>query len=267
MPDCRHKFLHPDRAGIRLYSLHTAEFEIDPHNLGQFQARFLDEICIVEDLPWLTFGKDRPVFYKTDPVGDPGGKVKVMGGDNNADPVILFYIADQLLANPGVDRVFNRLREMSGQKVIPQQGAVRELIKILRQGKKIALLLDQNTKPAEGGIFVDFFGLPVPVSSAGAALAERTDAEIVMGFCLPQPDGSYRGHLRALLSPTPLPGEDKKQALTRLTQEITRQIEAEIRSNPGNWLWMYKRWKHVPPARSRQEYPFYAKNLPVNPAA
>ena len=52
-------------------------------------------------------------------------------------------------------------------------------------------MLDQNTSEREGGIVVDFLGLPMPVSSAPAALAYRTGTTIMLGFCLPEPGGRY----------------------------------------------------------------------------
>jgi Kdo2-lipid IVA lauroyltransferase/acyltransferase len=165
------------------------------------------------------------------------------------------------LANPAVDELFNRMRAATGQRVISVRGALRSLIRTLREGGKIALLLDQNTKPAEGGVFVDFFGLPVPIASAAAALALRTGAELFVGACVPQADGTYRA-----LAPRRIPVPDAAgagaNAEAALTAEIARGLEELVRANPEHWLWMYKRWKYVAPGLERARYPFYAKVLP-----
>jgi KDO2-lipid IV(A) lauroyltransferase len=165
------------------------------------------------------------------------------------------------LANQRVDDLFVEMREATGQQVLPKHGVVKALLTTLRDGGNIGILLDQNTKPTDGGIFVDFFDLPVPVSAAGASLALRTNAEIVFGFCLPQPDGTYRVLIPFQMTPHVREGEDMKAAIQRLTQEIVNVIESAIRKRPGAWLWMYKRWKYVGPGRRRDEYPFYAKEL------
>jgi lauroyl/myristoyl acyltransferase len=157
------------------------------------------------------------------------------------------------LDNPRVDELFNRVRKTTGQLVVSKHGALRALMRRLRDKEKIALVLDQNTKPSDGGLFVDFFGLPAPFSSAAAALALRTHAEIQIGICIPQPDGSYLASL-----PFEIPVEGDEAALT---QHIAKGIEDAVRANPENWLWMYKRWKYVAPGRKREEYPFYAKEL------
>ena len=165
------------------------------------------------------------------------------------------------LANRRVDDLFVGIREATGQQVLPKHGVVKALLTTLRDRGNVGILLDQNTKPADGGIFVDFFNLPVPVSAAGASLALRTNAEIVFGFCLPQPNGTYRVHIPFRMTPQLRDGEDMKAAIQRLTQEIVKVIELEIRERPGAWLWMYKRWKYVGPGHQRTEYPFYAKEL------
>jgi Kdo2-lipid IVA lauroyltransferase/acyltransferase len=165
------------------------------------------------------------------------------------------------LANQLVDDLFMEMREVAGQQILPKQGVVKALLSTLRNGGNIGILLDQNTKPADGGIFVDFFHLPVPVSAAGASLALRTNAEIVFGFCLPQSNGMYRVSIPFRMTPRVRDGEDMKAAIQRLTQDIANVIESAIREQPGAWLWMYKRWKYVGPDRQRAEYPFYAKEL------
>ena len=163
------------------------------------------------------------------------------------------------LANPAVDDLFRRVRGVSGQNVIPQQGAVRQLLRALRSGSKIAILLDQNTLPKEGGVFVPFFGLPVPVSAAGAMLGLKTGALFFFGFCLAQSDGRYRCLSTGSFTP---PAADHPAAVEQLTLRIAAELEQVVRTYPGQWLWMYKRWKYIAPGVGRTRYPYYAKPLP-----
>ena len=55
--------------------------------------------------------------------------------------------------------------------------AVRRIPKALKEGHAVVLVSDQGAKGL-AGTFVDFFGLPVPVSTAPAYLALLTGAEI-----------------------------------------------------------------------------------------
>ena len=162
-----------------------------------------------------------------------------------------------ILANPDVDQFFNSLRANSGVEIIPQQGAVRGILKAVKAGKSVALLLDQNTKPADGGVWVELFGMPATMSAAPAVLAGRTGVQVIPLFCEALPDGHYRMYA---LPPLISHGKDTNPA--ELCQSIAACFEQEIRRRPDQWLWMYKRWKLIPDGMGRERFPWYAKALP-----
>lgn len=164
------------------------------------------------------------------------------------------------LKNRDVDPLFNELRHLTGQTMVPKQGAVRHLLKHLRQGGKIALLLDQNTKPVDGGVFVEFFGLKAPVSSAPALLALRTGAQIVVGVCHPTPDGAYEAPALLHIDRSGLP-EDHQAAVEMLTQRIADALQRRVADYPAHWLWSYKRWKIRPDGEPTSRYPFYTRAI------
>ena len=156
--------------------------------------------------------------------------------------------------NPEVDRLLIARREVTGQKIIPREGALRKLLGVLRGGGKTAFLVDQNTKESEGGIWVDYFGLPVPVTPAPAALAAKTGSEIFIGFCAPLSGGRYRVYVTETIQPPENPDEETTRLLT---QQILSAIEREVSKHPEHWLWMYKRWKAIHPDDDRSRYPRY----------
>lgn len=164
------------------------------------------------------------------------------------------------LANSMVDAIIGMGRSIPGVEIITRQGAIRGLLRALRQGKHVALLLDQNTKPDEGGLFVRFFGLSIPMSTAAAVLSERTGAPVIPVFCRANANGSY-----TVYSLPPLKRADLAQAepniIHAITQTIAALFEQEIRAHPEQWLWMYKRWKYIDPDWPATAYPFYAKPL------
>jgi Kdo2-lipid IVA lauroyltransferase/acyltransferase len=159
--------------------------------------------------------------------------------------------------NETVNKHFIRAREATGQIIIPRDGALRKLLSILRKGGKTAFLADQNTTEDEGGIWVDFFGLPATVTAAPALLSVRTGAGIPVGFCVPQPGGHYRAYIAAVFK---APQQTGPETVQRLTEEITRVIEEEIRKQPQYWLWMYKRWKDRKPGTDATGYPWYTNS-------
>jgi len=160
--------------------------------------------------------------------------------------------------NPAVDRILIKQRERTGQVIIPQKGALKTLIARFRKNGKAAFVLDQNTPEREGGIVVDFLGLPMPVSSAPAALAYRTATEIMLGFCLPEAGGRYRIRITRSISPPPFSKDaDSDTIIHELTQTIQDGISAEIREHPQFWLWSYRHWRRVGDQSYPANYPHY----------
>jgi KDO2-lipid IV(A) lauroyltransferase len=154
--------------------------------------------------------------------------------------------------NPEVNQLLIERREITGQTIIPRKGALRKLLGILRNGGKAAFLVDQNTKESEGGIWVNYFGLPVPVTSAPAMLAAKTGSEILIGFCIPLRGGRYRVYMTETI---PAPASSGKETVNELTQHILTAIETEVTRHPEYWLWMYNIRKAIKPGFDRSRYP------------
>ena len=158
--------------------------------------------------------------------------------------------------NPFVQFLLGSSRRATARPVVVKQGVVRYLLRALRDGERIALLLDQNTVPRVGGEFTPFFGLPVPVSKTAAALAGRTDAPIVFVYCIGEQDGSYRAFAQA-----PLSAGEAVDRHGDVTSAITHLVEEAVRAHPGEWGWMYKRWKYIPRGQPGDGYPFYSLEI------
>lgn len=162
------------------------------------------------------------------------------------------------LRNPFVDRLVRHMRQVTGQRLITQKGAIRSLLRLLREGNMIALLNDQNTLPVNGGIFVDFFGLPVPVSKAVAGLYVKVRPELAFVYAIADERGRYT------VSAEPLPDRyTASESIQEVTQALAKMVENGIRRNPGKWAWAYKRWKFIPEKRTCEGFPAYAR--PIEP--
>ena len=200
-------------------------------------------------------------------MAEPGATVAVTGHFGNWE-LTGRYWAEQTgglmsvampLKNPAVDQLVMRVRHLNKQTVIPRDGALRKLIGYLRGGGSIGLLLDQNTRPRDGGIFVNFFGKPVAVSPAGGLLATMTHARIIFACTRPQADGTYLGETPRVIPAAEVSAMNRKTATTDLTQRITGFYEEAIRAHPECWLWTYRRWRYVPPGATRADFPYYAQ--------
>ena len=185
------------------------------------------------------------------------GSWEVMGQTSALMGVDMASIA-ATIKNKAVDRILVQHRERTGQTIIPQKGALKTLIARFRKKGKAAFVLDQHTNAKEGGITVDFLGLPMSVSSAPAAMAYRTGTEIMLGFCLPEPGGRYRIRIPRIIVPPPFDKDRDMDAVVRdLTQQIEDGVSEAILEHPQYWLWSYKHWRRRPGEHYPDRYPVY----------
>jgi KDO2-lipid IV(A) lauroyltransferase len=147
------------------------------------------------------------------------------------------------LDNPLLDARLGAFRTRSGNTVISKRRALADILRFLRQGKGVAILVDQNVQEQDG-IFVEFFGRPAATTTVAAALAVKTGCAILPVHCELQGDGRY---LFVYGPPLPwTPSGDRQADIARLTQAMTKEIETWVRARPEQWLWMHRRWKTQP---------------------
>jgi KDO2-lipid IV(A) lauroyltransferase len=113
----------------------------------------------------------------------------------------------------------------------------RQLLRVLRSGGALAMLIDQDIKTE--GVFVPFFGRLAYTPVAAAHIARRLGAAVVPTFAERLADGT---HVVRFHPPLQLP--DDPVAATAL---MTLAIEGQIRRLPEQWVWMHRRWKRRPP--------------------
>ena len=154
------------------------------------------------------------------------------------------------LDNPLIEQLVDEVRTKLGNKTLDKLSAARSMLKILRSGEQaLGLLTDLNTLDDEA-IFVDFFGVPAATTFVIAKLAVRTKTPLV-GFFAPWSE--EKGKYLLIAEPPILPEctGDEEADVRRVTVEITRRLENQIRQFPGQWLWIHKRWKTRPPGEPR----------------
>jgi Kdo2-lipid IVA lauroyltransferase/acyltransferase len=156
------------------------------------------------------------------------------------------------LDNPALDARLSAFRTRGGNIVISKHRALPQILRLLRERRGVAFLVDQNVQESDG-IFVEFFGRPAATTTAVAAFAVKTGCPVVAGYSLLGPDGRYRLVYTPRLEWTP--SGDRAADVARLTQELTRLIESWVRAAPEQWLWVHRRWKTQPRPASPPDPP------------
>jgi len=140
--------------------------------------------------------------------------------------------------NPFVARWLARHRSANGSgEQITKHHAMRRMLTRLREGKSLAMLIDQKLRE---GVAVPFFGRAAMTTPAPAALKLKTGAKIVIVSCRrvlgPRFHVTYHGEVEYTATGA------EKDDIRALTALLTARMEEIIRANPGQWLWIHNRW-------------------------
>jgi len=182
-----------------------------------------------------------------------GNGVLVLTGHMGAWELSSFYhslmghpmgLVIRRLDNRLLDEYVNTMRGMHGNWVLPKDDFGRGLLKAMRHGETVGILMDTNMTPPQGE-FVEFFGTQACTATGLAHIARKTGAAVVPGFMLwEEAEQRYVLHFGPQLD---LPKtEDVAADIVAATQICTSAIESWIRRYPDQWLWIHRRWKTRP---------------------
>lgn len=177
------------------------------------------------------------------------------GGVANGIPIMC--VAKQI-GTPAMTELLTRQRAAIGQEIIPVEGAVRPLIRMLKSGKSVGLLVDQHMAAAEGGIWCTFFGRHVSVSMTPATLSRKLGVPILFVWARPLKGARYRIECSDVFLPDPATTDPVR------TQQLSDAIERVVRRHPSYWCLTYRRWRRIRPGEDPSNYPYYARPMPCD---
>lgn len=152
------------------------------------------------------------------------------------------------LDNEYLNRYLVAARRMTGLKLIDKKGAGVEAEAFLAEGGAVGFIGDQDA--GRKGLFVDFFGRPASTYKSIGLLAMRTNSPIAVGYSRRIGDRArYDLGVQRLILPEDW--ADKEDPLLWITEQFTTAIEEIVRVDPGQYLWIHRRWKSQPKSRRR----------------
>jgi len=144
--------------------------------------------------------------------------------------------------DPRLDRILVATRNSAGYTNIARGKGTREIIRTLKKGESVGMLIDQDTKAQ--GVFVDFFGLAAHTPSGPAVLARKLSLPIIPIFMYLKDDLTY--HMECQPPLDLVKTDNEESDIIANTQKCSDAYEAMIRRFPEQWVWMHKRWKTRP---------------------
>jgi len=141
--------------------------------------------------------------------------------------------------NPTIDNWITRLRSRAIFPVQIPKGpkGARDLIRVVRKHGFVCMLVDQKMND---GIEATLFGRKAMSPAASGTMATRYGIPIVP-VSMKRTGGVH--FEQVFHAPIEVNMDaDPKQETARITQVLNDFLEAEIRANPAQWLWLHNRW-------------------------
>ena len=127
-----------------------------------------------------------------------------------------------------MDKILRANRAQFDVELIDKDGGAKDILKALKAGRIVGILVDQNTAPKDG-IKVQFFGKDVLHTPAASVLAQKTNALIINAFIYQK--GENLNEI-CFEEPIDISTFDKEDAVQKATQMQCSACEEMVRARP-----------------------------------
>jgi KDO2-lipid IV(A) lauroyltransferase len=249
------------RRGVVRQNLVKSFPDKDPKEIGEIESRFYRYFCdlFLETFKTLTISKESMVEHcKFEP--ETLAIFKKLADDKQSFMVVMghfgnwewggntfsiccdhqLYVIYHPLSNKYFNGLVYRMRTRFGTKLIAMKDTLREMLKNRNELSATAFIADQSPLP-DHAYWMEFMNQDTPVFLGIEKIALKIRYPIVYITIRRVKRGYYRVFADRIELPSQLLGTGA------VTEIHTRKLEADIRSQPENWLWTHRRWKHVRP--------------------
>lgn len=131
-------------------------------------------------------------------------------------------------------------RTKFNMKMVEKKGAIKHLVKAIKKGEIITMMIDQNINPKDG-IYIDFLGARATQTAAPAFLARKFDAIIipVLAHTVPGKENVISFFEPIITAKT----DNEEEDILNSTQAQADFLAKIITEHPEPWFWCHKRWK------------------------
>lgn len=142
--------------------------------------------------------------------------------------------------NPYVTKWLNSMRETHGNKIISLGMSIRQIYKVIKEGKLLGVVGDQ--RGPQDGLRVKLFGHDTAIYSGTGELVLKTKVPLYILFAIRIEDYHYKAFSEKIDLEN-LPGEPVEQA-REIMQRYMNLLEKFVKLYPEQWFWMHNIWKY-----------------------
>lgn len=236
------KMAMPDKSDTQVNEIVRQMWE----NLGRVIAEYphLEKISLdhsyfenKEELLSLFKKKDKPVIF----IGGHLSNWEINSIALLAHHNISVDVTYRAPNNPWSAHLLNHARTLGNRlNAYPKSAqSGRKIMQALKDGHNLGILIDQKYNE---GVQTNFFDIPAMTNPIAVLLSQRYRCPLVPVRNIRSEDGcSFK-----IITYPPLDVFDKKGSplpVEHVLDQANKLLEAWIKENPGQWLWLHHRWK------------------------
>jgi KDO2-lipid IV(A) lauroyltransferase len=142
------------------------------------------------------------------------------------------------IGNKAFDKIILNMRTRYGTIMLPATDFKNAYLPYIKKSHLLASAADQSPGHPNNSFWVNFFNRPTAFVKGAERGAVALNATIVFGHFYKIKRGHYR------IDTTFVTDEAAKLSDGQMTKAFADYVEAAIKSQPANYLWSHRRWKH-----------------------
>ena len=158
-----------------------------------------------------------------------------------AEPIAAVY---KKLKNREYEEWLLSSRATFGNTNLEKTNVLKPLVKLIKEQKASAILIDTNISPKEG-VIVNFMGKTIRQTATPAFLARKFNAAIVPIHIRTDDEEHYNIIVYDEIKVEKT--DDEKADILKATQLQADWLSSIIKKEPKFWFWLHKRWKNDHP--------------------
>lgn len=142
-----------------------------------------------------------------------------------------------------LDDLINGSRVRKGMNIIKLDAtSLRGIFTALKKGETVSILIDRP-EDEKDGVPVQFFGETAYMPGGPGAIALKTGAALLIGYCIRRPgDKTFYGAVTPAMDYEQHLTGDKERDIQMITQMIVSTMEDIIRRHPDQWYMFREMW-------------------------